>query len=326
MRNILIRALSLLLSLVVLSVPALAETATLYAADAHYDISASYDAVSEALRVSVSFTGETKLDMASFAFYANTDKMTFASIIYADGIGAVSEDGIGYYKNENGVIADQWYVLGGIDASDGIKVCDIIYNMTKENYKSFNIEEDFVYSYDVEFNSFTTDGNVHFYVPHIASFDVESKGITMNVPTDSSELNVSLTYDSTRCSVEFEKTAKPLESISFKVNSFADEILSSVTYRTSASGNEVQLYESNGVYTIPADAVVSDVYITVTHEVYEIGDVNGDKKINIADVTRLLKYCVDSDTEIIVKAADVNSDKIINSADCSALLKLLVQN
>jgi subtilisin family serine protease len=57
---------------------------------------------------------------------------------------------------------------------------------------------------------------------------------------------------------------------------------------------------------------------------YQTGDVNHDDDVNIADVTRLIDYLLDSQTEVCLDCADVNGDEDINIADVTFLIDLLL--
>lgn len=55
------------------------------------------------------------------------------------------------------------------------------------------------------------------------------------------------------------------------------------------------------------------------------GDANGDGKVNLSDVSALLKYIAKWDIEIDTKAADVNRDEKINLSDVSLILKYIAK-
>ena len=58
---------------------------------------------------------------------------------------------------------------------------------------------------------------------------------------------------------------------------------------------------------------------------FQIGDVNKDNVVNIADVTALIDYLLGADaTNINVDAADVNGDSVVNIADVTALIDMLL--
>ena len=59
---------------------------------------------------------------------------------------------------------------------------------------------------------------------------------------------------------------------------------------------------------------------------YEVGDVNHDGSINIADVTALIDGLLDSSLELCPICADINSDGSINIADVAALIDNLLGN
>ncbi len=56
---------------------------------------------------------------------------------------------------------------------------------------------------------------------------------------------------------------------------------------------------------------------------FTYGDVNSDGKVNISDVTALLKYLAKWDVTINTNAADVNVDSKINVSDVTTILKYL---
>lgn len=64
--------------------------------------------------------------------------------------------------------------------------------------------------------------------------------------------------------------------------------------------------------------------IPTTPPPFTVGDVNGDGAVNIADVTALIDYLLDSGGSINVDAADVNGDGVVNIADVTALIDKLL--
>ncbi len=57
-----------------------------------------------------------------------------------------------------------------------------------------------------------------------------------------------------------------------------------------------------------------------------VGDINGDKIINISDVTKLINYLLNGNGDAIVLAnADVNGDGLVNISDVTALINLLLK-
>ena len=57
---------------------------------------------------------------------------------------------------------------------------------------------------------------------------------------------------------------------------------------------------------------------------YQQGDVNHDGSVNIADVTTLIDYLLNNQTEVCPDCADVNDDAAINIADVTCLIDLLL--
>ena len=66
---------------------------------------------------------------------------------------------------------------------------------------------------------------------------------------------------------------------------------------------------------------------TVGNWPFALGDVNGDGKISIGDVTVLIDYLLDNNAPgVIPYAADVNGDNNVSIADISALIDKLLNN
>ena len=103
-------------------------------------------------------------------------------------------------------------------------------------------------------------------------------------------------------------------------------------YRTNREGYEPLFTWRIGIqvyYTVDGVSNASDiVYLEVfPNPNVNIGDVNNDHVVNIADVTSLIDYLLGSANNINEQAADVNQDKVINIADVTALIdKLLSGN
>jgi hypothetical protein len=57
-----------------------------------------------------------------------------------------------------------------------------------------------------------------------------------------------------------------------------------------------------------------------------LGDVNGDGKVNISDVSALIGYLLDDSNEICTANADVNDDTHITIADVSILISMLLDD
>ena len=58
---------------------------------------------------------------------------------------------------------------------------------------------------------------------------------------------------------------------------------------------------------------------------YDLGDVNHDRAVNIADVTALIDYLLENGTVCEI-CADVNGDTVVNIADVTALIDVLLGN
>ena len=97
-----------------------------------------------------------------------------------------------------------------------------------------------------------------------------------------------------------------------------------VTY----SNSNITVTNAEGTTTI-ALAEVQNMYFSneAGGTDFQIGDVNKDNAVNIADVTALIDYLLGGDpSSINVDAADVNGDDAVNIADVTALIDLLLSN
>lgn len=71
---------------------------------------------------------------------------------------------------------------------------------------------------------------------------------------------------------------------------------------------------------------IEEVTLFENTPAFQLGDVNHDGDVNIADVTRLIDYLLDTTTDIYLDCADVKADGDINIADVTALIDLLLNN
>jgi hypothetical protein len=70
---------------------------------------------------------------------------------------------------------------------------------------------------------------------------------------------------------------------------------------------------------------VTETYLPYLDVQTELGDVNIDGDVNIADVTALIDYLLNGDdTAIDLNAADVNTDTQVNISDVTALIDMLL--
>ncbi len=75
------------------------------------------------------------------------------------------------------------------------------------------------------------------------------------------------------------------------------------------------------------DAMAGAKYI-LSHMADEIllGDINGDGKLSIKDVSSLISYLLNNETEIVFANADINGDGIISIKDVTPLISMLLQD
>ena len=73
-------------------------------------------------------------------------------------------------------------------------------------------------------------------------------------------------------------------------------------------------------------SVVREVTLPQEGHGYDLGDVNHDHVVNIADVTALIDYLLNPASEVCTICADVNTDNSVNIADVTALIDMLLSN
>lgn len=98
---------------------------------------------------------------------------------------------------------------------------------------------------------------------------------------------------------------------------------------TTANGDVVEVIvdDENGTYSfaMPGSDVTVSVTFVVPEPPIEIGDVNGDHELSIADVTDLINYLLTGEDEgINTDAADCNHDQEVGIADVTALINYLL--
>jgi len=66
--------------------------------------------------------------------------------------------------------------------------------------------------------------------------------------------------------------------------------------------------------------------VDVTFELINLGDVNDDGTIDIADVSATIGYILDADEDINLTNADANQDGVIDIADVNTIISLIVSS
>ena len=191
----------------------------------------------------------------------------------------------------------------------------------------------------------------------VASYYYSNSSISVSTSTDSQELALD---NSTRdytvvldCADLDAVTIKSLENYtSVKMVTVYAGDLTAATLRATETGDDTYrlitgitdkfytvtdllaegtyVYKVKALYTDGTEGLWSnkqEVTLFQNDHAFELGDVNHDGKVSIADVTRLIDYLLDNTNTICEICADVNGDMSITIADVTALIdKLLTGN
>ena len=87
------------------------------------------------------------------------------------------------------------------------------------------------------------------------------------------------------------------------------------------------LYRVKALYIDGSESVwsnIEEVTLFQNGHGFDLGDVNHDQNVNIADVTALIDYLLSSEGNVCEICADVNGDHAINIADVTALIDMLL--
>lgn len=125
----------------------------------------------------------------------------------------------------------------------------------------------------------------------------------------------------------------PTEAMQLKASETGDATYRVITGITDKTYTVKDLTENGTFYFyVMANYTNGAFDISNTEEVtlfqsghgYELGDVNHDGSVNISDVTALIDYLLNSDSEVCTICADVNADAAINISDVTALIDMLL--
>ena len=117
-----------------------------------------------------------------------------------------------------------------------------------------------------------------------------------------------------------------------KGNEFNNPVAGYKYYHLSQQNNILGFYPTSNGQKIKdweallrvKESVAAKDYQNVLYEPKLAGDVNCDGNLNIADVTMLIDYLLNSETSINVEAADVKADGEVNIADVTSLIDMLL--
>ena len=109
----------------------------------------------------------------------------------------------------------------------------------------------------------------------------------------------------------------------------ADGQLLTLTFRVADNAAEgdykvgVSYEEGNIADSAEEDVIFAVVQGKVTVRSYLPGDINGDGKVNVKDLTRLMKYINHENVTVVTAALDVNGDGKVNVKDLTRLMKYI---
>ena len=75
-----------------------------------------------------------------------------------------------------------------------------------------------------------------------------------------------------------------------------------------------------------APSIVKEVTLFESEHTFQLGDVDHDGKVSIADVTELIDFLLDNNNGVCTICGDVETDGIISIADVTALIDLLLNS
>ena len=128
--------------------------------------------------------------------------------------------------------------------------------------------------------------------------------------------------------------AGDLTEVQLKASETGDEAYRVITGITDKSYTVTGLTENGFFYYYvmanytdgtAANSNTEEVTLFGSTPAYQLGDVDHDGLVNIADVTQLIDYLLDNSIEIYLDSADVDPDGEINIADVTALIDLLLK-
>ena len=127
--------------------------------------------------------------------------------------------------------------------------------------------------------------------------------------------------------------AGDLTEVQLKASETGDEAYRVITGITDKSYTVTGLTENGFFYYYvmanytdgtAANSNTEEVTLFGSTPAYQLGDVDHDGSVNIADVTQLIDYLLDNSIEIYLDCADVDPDGEINIADVTALIDLML--
>ena len=100
-----------------------------------------------------------------------------------------------------------------------------------------------------------------------------------------------------------------------------DESIGNGSYQVKVTNTELTSVDDYGIFTIDS----KDTSSTLTIQDPLPGDVNGDMKISVTDVSSIIGYILnDAPAIFLEKAADVNGDKKISVTDAVLVIDMIL--
>jgi hypothetical protein len=99
------------------------------------------------------------------------------------------------------------------------------------------------------------------------------------------------------------------------------------TWATGGNNGTWEGYATEVAFNVNKQCRFTTIIVTVAGQVepeYELGDVNHDHAVNIADVTALIDYLL-NDASLAPAEANVNGDEDVNISDVTTLIDMLLQ-
>ena len=96
-----------------------------------------------------------------------------------------------------------------------------------------------------------------------------------------------------------------------------------IEFETPVEAQYVKFVATEGVGGFMSAAMLEFYEDASSEETFEMGDVNHDNILSIADVTAVQSYIAGNNAEIDISLADMDKDSLITIGDCTAIQKII---